>query len=70
MAARTGFEPVNRLIELARMGLCSTFVLLSPFFRRSLDTHGVYREKAYFTYEKRDRRLTRSNQIKSVISEF
>jgi hypothetical protein len=49
---------------------CSTFVLLSPFFWRPLDTHRDCRKNAYFTYEKRGRHLTRMNRIKSVISGF
>ena len=54
----------------AHSALCSTFVLLSAVVRLSLVDHRNWLTNARFTYENRDRRLTRSNQIKSVISGF
>jgi hypothetical protein len=54
-------------------GLCSTFVLLSFYFRlfsgRPSMPHEK-REKRSITYEKGEWRLIRSDQIKSMISEF
>jgi len=62
---RTPTRPRARCVSV-----CSTFVLLSTPFWRSLDSRHNSRQKVHFTYENRERRLTRSNQIKSVISEF